>query len=339
MPEISIIIPVYNSSRFLAKCLESVGAQTVRDIEIICVNDGSTDNSLMILQQYQLRDRRFIIIDQTNKGVSSARNAGIARASGNYLYFLDGDDLLSADSLSLIIHSKHYGNYDVILGEFHYLFSNSASLHVRNKKQIYFNKMKEKLLIDYVTWDLKIIMGSFIVNHELVKKSNLKFNEGQSYAEDVEFIIKMLYFSNSACVLNKNINIYRIQSTSAIGKINLKRFDSYFSRKRLLNFFSNETEFTELVEIYRGYLIPEAIITIINLWARNGKDLVVLKNFLRDYNVLDDLYLVLYDKQMPATWINDIKKYKSSPSLYFCSKRLNEFKYNIKAFAYQKLKY
>lgn len=338
MNKISIIIPVYNASQYLAECLDSILAQSFQDIEIICINDGSTDDSLHILKYYQRKDSRIIVVDQDNKGVSSARNAGINLASGKYLYFLDGDDLLATNSLSFIVESDRFGNSEIILGGFSYLFNNGSSLHVRNKSQFYFNEMKEKLLVDYVTWNLKIIMGSFMVQSELIKKNNIRFNEGQSFAEDVEFIVKMLYLSSTAFVIEENMNIYRLHSASAIGSVNLKRFESYFSRKRLLDFFSAETEFLELIEIYRGYLIPEAIITIIELWARKGKNFVILNNFLRRHKVLDDLYLESYNRHMPGNLVNEIRKYMSSPSSYFCRKRIHELKYNIKAFAYKKLK-
>ena len=338
MTIISIIIPVYNASQYLAECLDSILAQSFQSIEIICINDGSTDGSLHILQDFAQRDVRIKIIDQKNAGVSAARNAGIDIAIGKFLYFLDGDDLLAKNSLSFIVERDRFRNSEIILGGFSYLYNNGSSLHVRNESRFYFNEMKEKLLVDYVTWNLKIIMGSFIVQSELIKKYNIRFNEGQSFAEDVEFIVKMLYLSNTAFVIEEDMNIYRMHSASAIGNVNLKRFESYFSRKRLLEFFSNETEFSELVEIYRGYLLPEAIITIIELWARKGKNFAILNNFLRQHKVLDDLYIESYNRHMPGNLVNEIRKYRSSPSLYFCRKRIDELKYKIKAFAYKKLK-
>ena len=338
MNKISIIIPVYNASQYLAECLYSITAQSFQDIEIICINDGSTDDSLQILQDFGQRDARIKIIDQKNAGVSAARNAGIDIAIGKFLYFLDGDDLLAKNSLSFIVERDRFRNSEIILGGFSYLYNNGSSLHVRNESRFYFNEMKEKLLVDYVTWNLKIIMGSFIVQSELIKKNNIRFNEGQSFAEDVEFIVKMLYLSSTAFVIEENMNTYRIHSASAIGNVNLKRFESYFSRKRLMDFFSTESEFLELIEIYRGYLIPEAIITIIELWARKGKNFAILNNFLRRHKVLDDLYLESYNRHMPGNLVNEIRKYRSSPSLYFCRKRIYELKYKIKAFAYKKLK-
>ena len=104
MPLISVIIPVYNSAKCLPDCLNSVLGQTLKDLEIICINDGSTDNSLEILRKYARRDRRIKIINQKNMGVVSARNNGVAAAHGEYIYPLDSDDIIVPTALE-----KMYG--------------------------------------------------------------------------------------------------------------------------------------------------------------------------------------------------------------------------------------
>ena len=91
-PKISLIIPVYNVEKFLRECLDSVVNQTMRDIEIICINDGSTDGSLDILKKYAAKDDRIIVINQTNGWLSAARNSGLKIARGEYIQFVDSDD-------------------------------------------------------------------------------------------------------------------------------------------------------------------------------------------------------------------------------------------------------
>ncbi len=91
-PEISIIIPVYNTEKYLVRCLESIKHQTFRSIEIICIDDGSTDRSLEILRNYADSDKRFIVFHQNNSGPASARNVGLEKAQGNYIMFCDSDD-------------------------------------------------------------------------------------------------------------------------------------------------------------------------------------------------------------------------------------------------------
>ena len=101
-PMVSVIIPVYNAEAYLEECLDSVVNQTLKNIEIICVNDGSTDNSLDILKEYQEKDDRVIIINQENQGAGVARNQGIKVAKGNYLSILDADDFFELNMLELM---------------------------------------------------------------------------------------------------------------------------------------------------------------------------------------------------------------------------------------------
>ena len=117
-PFLSIIIPVYNVEKYLAQCLDSVFSQWTDDVEVIAVNDGSTDGSGLILKRYASLDWDLKIIEQSNKGLSCARNEGIAKARGRYLLFLDSDDLLSPSSLGSIKNLDWQEEYDFI--EFDY---------------------------------------------------------------------------------------------------------------------------------------------------------------------------------------------------------------------------
>ncbi len=112
-PEVSVIIPVYNSEKYLGECLESVLAQTLKQIEIICVDDGSQDRSLTIISEYAERDARIQIVRQAHKGVSAARNTGIRKACGKYLYFMDCDDLLEPEALKLLYERAERDSLDI----------------------------------------------------------------------------------------------------------------------------------------------------------------------------------------------------------------------------------
>ena len=97
MPEVSVIIPVYNSEKYVEKCICSVMAQTLPELEIIIINDGSIDESGKILRKLAQKDSRIILLEQENKGVAAARNLGVEKATGKYLTFVDGDDYLQED--------------------------------------------------------------------------------------------------------------------------------------------------------------------------------------------------------------------------------------------------
>ena len=113
---ISIIIPIYNSSRYLETCLDSCLSQSFTDFEIIAVNDGSTDNSQEILETYAQNDSRIVVVNQKNGGSTRAREAGIIRAQGEYLFFLDSDDTITPDALEVLWKEAQLSNLDIIIG-------------------------------------------------------------------------------------------------------------------------------------------------------------------------------------------------------------------------------
>lgn len=114
-PMVSIIMPVYNAQRYLRETVESVMAQTFQEFEVLAVNDGSTDESLKILQEYAEQDERIRIIDKENSGVSDTRNVGIAQAKGEYLAFLDADDLLSPEYLAVMADAAQRTGADMLV--------------------------------------------------------------------------------------------------------------------------------------------------------------------------------------------------------------------------------
>lgn len=116
---ITVIIPIYNLSKYLRNCLESVINQTYKDLEIICINDGSTDDSISILKEYKEKDDRIIIIDKENEGVSAARNEGIEKSNGEYLFCIDGDDYIDEDFFEKFYYNAKKNDSDlVVLGSF-----------------------------------------------------------------------------------------------------------------------------------------------------------------------------------------------------------------------------
>ncbi|MBR6127807.1 glycosyltransferase, partial [bacterium] len=113
MPKVSLVVAVYNLEKYIVECLESIINQTFKDVEIICVNDGSKDNSLGILEEYAKKDSRIKIITQINQGSGAARNTGLAAASGDYIQFLDGDDYFEPDMIEKLYNLAKSCNADI----------------------------------------------------------------------------------------------------------------------------------------------------------------------------------------------------------------------------------
>ena len=114
MPAISVIIPIYNVEKYLRRCLESVQNQTFQDWEAICVNDGSPDNSADIVREFAARDARFKLVNKENGGLSDARNAGMAVASGEYILYLDSDDFIHPQTLEITHHMAVRDGSDMV---------------------------------------------------------------------------------------------------------------------------------------------------------------------------------------------------------------------------------
>lgn len=117
-PVVSVIIPIYNSEKYVVQCVESVLNQTLENIEIICVNDGSSDSSLELLKKLEKKDRRVVLVSQDNQGLSGARNTGMQYAQGQYMYFLDSDDWIEEIALDYMVQIADTKNYDVVMASY-----------------------------------------------------------------------------------------------------------------------------------------------------------------------------------------------------------------------------
>ena len=188
--KVSVIIPVYNTEEYIDECLNSVRNQTLKDIEIICVNDGSTDGSLAVLEKYAKEDKRIKIINQKNQGVSVARNNGIANAQGEYIMFLDSDDYLVPYACEKEYKLAVKNKADVVGFEFR-IFKDGKTFDLfsidydSSKINIYTRKENENpflaLRFNCNNVNSKIWRRSFI------NENNLSFKEGLCIGEDTLF--------------------------------------------------------------------------------------------------------------------------------------------------------
>ncbi|MCJ8341353.1 MAG: glycosyltransferase family 2 protein [Cetobacterium sp.] len=180
---ISVIIPIYNASDNLESCLRSVLEQTYLDIEIICIDDGSTDTSLKILKKYKEIDNRIIIITQENKGVSSARNEGIKKAIGTHVIFLDSDDKLPKTA---IYELNNFKNYDLVCGSFR-VEKKIYELEENEYKDIKQFIINKKNTLYYSTVCFKLL------NLSIIKQEKILFPKIE-YGEDTSFMYDYLKY-------------------------------------------------------------------------------------------------------------------------------------------------
>lgn len=192
MAEVSVVIPVYNVEEYLSACLDSVLNQTYRDIEIVCVDDGSSDGSLEILKKYEKLDNRIIVISQPNKGVSSARNVALDCLSGKYVVFCDSDDTFEPDLIEKSVCEIKKNDDDIVIFGMNIIKNNIKK--VRHDIKI----LEEN---SFYSDDLEVIMSlshnvcNKMFKTEFLKKHSIKFIENIKTIEDGIFCVM--------CVLNK----------------------------------------------------------------------------------------------------------------------------------------
>lgn len=126
-PLVSIIVPVYNAQKGLSRCLESICSQTYQELEIIVLNDGSTDDSLAICEQFRAKDPRLVVVDKENEGVSRTRNAGLALAQGDYIQFADSDDVLDPDYTQNLVQAALQHSADLVIAPYWMVIPSNSS--------------------------------------------------------------------------------------------------------------------------------------------------------------------------------------------------------------------
>ena len=185
-PKISVIIPVYNTSIYLRQCLDSVLEQDFDDYEVICVNDGSTDDSLEILREYEKKSSKIKVIDQTNSGVATTRNTGLKNASGDFLAFLDSDDFIRENYLSKLYNAALKTKSDIVICNFYryYEQTNFAKPVFYRFRRGQFNKYEilkglipDNLIHSYL-WN-KLWKREIFENHNIFP--NMKFEDLRNY--------------------------------------------------------------------------------------------------------------------------------------------------------------
>ena len=215
-PKVSVIIPVYNVEEYLRQCLDSVINQTLKEIEIICVDDGSTDSSLEILKEYAAKDHRITVITQQNLHAGVARNAGLAVAKGEYLSFLDSDDFFELNMLEETYNKAIKDNSDIVIFNF-YNYDNISKTektsYAYDKK--FLNTFSPKKFKDYIYFISTPAPWNKIFKSSLIENESLKFENLQS-CNDITFVNSALSFATNISVVNKYFVHYRNNLTSNI---------------------------------------------------------------------------------------------------------------------------
>lgn len=213
---VTIIIPIYNLDKYLYRCLESVKSQDYQDIEVILVDDGSTDKSKEICYEFLNNDNRFKYFFQQNSGVSKARNYGICQAQGTFLTFVDGDDYLEPDHISSMVHGMSNANVDVVISGRRIITAGEDKLMAANKKQF---RTQEELIKDSFSQLVYGYIWNKLYKAKIIKDNHVFFLESLSFAEDQVFNISYFKCSAGGLILDKaTYNYVRRQDSITKGR-------------------------------------------------------------------------------------------------------------------------
>lgn len=258
-PKISVIIPVYGVEKYIEECLVSVINQTLREIEIIVVNDGTKDNSIKIVEKY-IFDKRIKIINKENGGLSSARNAGIKKAQGKYIYNLDGDDFLAKNILEKIYNYAEKNKLDVVIFDIN-MYDDKNKKILTQWKDTNFLEGKIYCNIQYLK-EYFLGKGCPSVCNKLFKKelyleNSIFHPENISYGEDGATMTRLLSVSSRIGKVNQSAYYYR-QIEESMMKKNIKIMEYLVSYNITINFLKKqnlENELEKYFDTYKFYCV------------------------------------------------------------------------------------
>lgn len=217
MTKISVIIPVYNTGKYLKECLDSIINQTLDDIEVICIDDGSTDSSLQILREYAQKDARIIVIQQENKGAGAARNRGLQIAKGEFINFFDSDDYMEPTTLQALYTRSIETNSDITICRSAYLKPNltKTPINFSIEKDLIGEKTLLKPL-EFSKYIFQFCVGwpwDKLYKYDFIKNNKLEF-QNLRQSNDTYFVLSSLVFADKIAIVDKELIIHRIHQNS-----------------------------------------------------------------------------------------------------------------------------
>ena len=318
MVAISIIMPVYNIEKYLKECLDSLVNQTFKDFEIICVNDGSTDSSHSILNEYAKKDLRFKIINQENAGAGTARNNGLKLAQGEYVQFLDSDDYFEPTMLEEMYNKAQEFNANLVVcsckkvNEFGEIIENSNPQWPIKLEAVPLNKVFNwKDFPEDILWMFCVIPWNKLCKREMLVKNDIDF-QNISSSNDVAFGHKVKICAEKIIVFDRQLINYRYNHVESISKTRAKNtINIIHSAKEVKDFLINKGIYKELensfIEVYKNHiragislcdekqyekfknefktLYPDFYKTFYNILKNDFITLEHLNNFIGDKNV------------------------------------------------------
>lgn len=276
---VSIIIPVYNVEEYIEECLESILAQTYKDIELLIVDDGSTDNSLELIREYENKFKKIRIFTQQNKGVSEARNLALNYVSGEFVLYIDPDDFLEPVMIEKMVNKAQKYNSDITICGYYLYYSKD---NVNNKIFTYgINESKNLSSLEVIdmmlNYKLQGQLWNKLFKKDILINNNFKFEPGR-YIQDIFPVFKAVLKSNNIIFVDEPLYYYRQRMSSTVNKKSKKLAEDYFhAMYSIMNYIKEEN-----VKVDKNSYIAFRTIVLSNFIA-------MYTNYKKD-NVYKDFY-------------------------------------------------
>lgn len=251
---VSIIIPTYNVESYIFRGLESCINQTYKNIEIIIIDDGSTDKTRDIIKRYSEKDNRIKYFFQKNKGVSSARNKGLDISGGEYIIFLDSDDWLELNTVEYLLEKKSNNKDCFIICDRYFAYldlDDSIFKERQNEDENEIILSNKEILLNVGTKKYNLQSSCYKLFSKKILNNNIRFKEDIYHGEDGLFVFEYLFFVQNVFYINKPLwNILERTDSSSRGKFNKKFFTAITAVKEMIKLAENDKELKEYLKKY-----------------------------------------------------------------------------------------
>ena len=251
--KVSIIVPVYNIENYIRVCVESILAQTYESFELILVDDGSKDNSGILCDEYAAIDSRVKVIHKENGGVSSARNAGLQQAKGEWIMYVDGDDWIEPDMIESLIEAAKATEADLVFSDFIKYGPNAG-----NNQLPSWNSDKIDSMSRYIAYSMTTIWGS-IAKSSLYTEHCLKSPDGVSYCEDFHLIVRLCHYAKKIANVHRPFYHYRYRPTSIMSNMSRKtESDEQWVYQDTIRFFKEQGVYEDYRKVMSWRVLKSA---------------------------------------------------------------------------------
>ncbi len=279
---ISVIVPVYNVEKYLERCIDSILKQTYSDLEILLIDDGSSDNSGKICDEYAKKDNRIKVIHKKNGGISDVRNVGIENAKGDYIGFVDSDDYIADDMFETLYKLSNENNADISIVSFYEMY-NGKLIGVRDDKTLTKMDKQEALKELLIDTNIQSYMWNKLFKKELF--DNLRFPLGKNF-EDIATVLLIFERANKVVLLQDPKYYYLRRDDSIVGHRTNKTYLDYL--EVVYDKYLYLKDKYPKIEVYNAYNYVINMIWVYTIICAFDLD-EVFNNYDRDYNLLVEI--------------------------------------------------